>query len=100
MEIIAKFVVTENQRDAIDAILAERDFQEEKWHEPPGVWPCAPGIKLAVLAEEFGEVANALLNRDAKNLRTELVQVAAVCLKWLEAFNEAEITNRPNDGTG
>lgn len=98
--IVAKFVVTEDQRDAIDAILEERRRQADKWHEPPGVWPCAPGIKLAVLAEEFGEVANALLERDGANLKVELIQVAAVCLKWLEAFNEDEISNRKVDGTG
>lgn len=42
--------------------------------------------KLAVLAEEFGEVARAILERDEVNLREELVQVAAVTIAWLEDF--------------
>jgi NTP pyrophosphatase (non-canonical NTP hydrolase) len=44
-------------------------------------------IKLAVLAEEFGEVARAVCERDYVNLREELVQVAAVSLAWLEALD-------------
>jgi NTP pyrophosphatase (non-canonical NTP hydrolase) len=44
-------------------------------------------IKLAVLAEEFGEVARAVCERDYANLREELVQVAAICVAWLEAID-------------
>lgn len=97
---VEEFDVTEKQAEAFWDILVERRRQEDKWHEPPGSWPCAPGIKLAVLLEEVGEVANALLERDATNLRAELVQVAAVCLKWLEAYDASEVTNRVQDGTG
>lgn len=39
---------------------------------------------LPVLVEEVGEVGKALLNNDFDNLEVELVQVAAVCVKWLE----------------
>jgi NTP pyrophosphatase (non-canonical NTP hydrolase) len=44
-------------------------------------------MKLAVLAEEFGEVARAVCERDYANLREDLVQVAAVSLAWLEALD-------------
>ena len=39
-----------------------------------------------VLAEECGEVARAVLDLDADATRTELVQVAAVAVAWLEAL--------------
>lgn len=45
-------------------------------------------IRLAVLAEEFGEVAQELqaspVNTD--RLKDELRQVAAVCMRWIEAL--------------
>jgi NTP pyrophosphatase (non-canonical NTP hydrolase) len=47
--------------------------------------------KYAVLGEEFGEVANAMLEAsfgkaDAENIRRELIQVAAVAVAWLESL--------------
>lgn len=39
----------------------------------------------AILGEEAGEVAKAVLERDDQGLECELVQVAAVCVAWLEA---------------
>ena len=41
-------------------------------------------VKAAVLSEETGEVARAVLDR--KGLRKELIQVAAVAIAWLESF--------------
>lgn len=40
--------------------------------------------RLAVLVEEVGEVARAVLERE------RLVQVAAVCCKWLQGMDERE----------
>ena len=37
-----------------------------------------------VLGEEVGEVANAILEGDNRNLLVEIAQVAAVCLRFLE----------------
>lgn len=68
------------------AIDAERDRQNAKWNETPGVWPISIERRLAVLAEEFGEVARAILERDLVHTEEELVQVAAVAVKWLETF--------------
>ena len=43
-------------------------------------------VKTAVLSEECGEVARAVLDNDIDQLRTELIQVAAVAVAWLEAL--------------
>lgn len=40
--------------------------------------------RLPVLVEEVGEIAEAIQNRDMKNLQEELIQLAAVCVRWLE----------------
>jgi NTP pyrophosphatase (non-canonical NTP hydrolase) len=61
-------------------VFAERERQE-RLH--PGSWPSL-GVRLAVLTEEVGEVAKALNDREANSVRDELVQVVAVCLRWLE----------------
>lgn len=55
-------------------IQAERERQEAKWGEQnhdPFVW-------LAILMEEVGEVGKATVERDWREYRAELVQVAAV----------------------
>jgi NTP pyrophosphatase (non-canonical NTP hydrolase) len=51
--------------------------------------------RLAILIEEVGEVAKAILNvnglaNDAAetDLRKELIQAAAVCVAWLEGLNK------------
>lgn len=64
----------------------ERTRQDGLWGWPnAGLGGADPLKKLAILAEEFGEVANAILEQDKANLREELVQVAAVCVAWLES---------------
>ena len=72
-------------------IDAERERQRAKWNGPHA---CRRGdcsssavpvtVKVAVLAEEFGEVARAVLEHDRAALRRELVHVAAVAVAWLE----------------
>ena len=81
------------REQALAAVSAERDRQHALWDgahswgngdcSGPGV---APEVKLAVLAEEFGEVARAVLERDTAALRTELTQVAAVAVAILESL--------------
>lgn len=79
--------------DVYAAIDAEREAQQRKWGGTHG-WghgDCSgTGItgttKMAVLAEEVGEVARAVLDRTPDRLRTELVQVAAVAVAWLESL--------------
>jgi NTP pyrophosphatase (non-canonical NTP hydrolase) len=74
-------------------IAAERDRQRDKWRGPHrwGQGDCSsravtPIVKVAVLGEEYGEVARAVLEHDDAALRRELVQVAAVAVAWLESF--------------
>lgn len=79
--------------DIYDAIRLERVRQSEKWggNHRWGTGDCSslrvPSmVKVAVLTEECGEVSRAVLDRDADALRTELVQVAAVAVAWLESL--------------
>jgi hypothetical protein len=92
----------------VDEIVRERERQETLRRSGKFLWTCAsPDVatvkKLAVLAEEFGEASRAATEEmialdkgrpeDAAGarllLREELVQVAAVCLAWLESLTEA-----------
>ena len=75
----------------IDAIKGERVKQDKKWgqqdHEPE-VW-------LAILTEEVGELATAMLkrrfveyeHRDSADIRAEAVQVAAVAVALIECLD-------------
>ncbi len=79
-------------RDAVfELIAAERKRQADRWagEHAWGSGDCSSdavpvGIKAAVLLEEAGEVARAVLDGDAAGLKAELVQVAAVATAWLE----------------
>lgn len=65
---------------ALAQVSLERDRQEAKWgnqHHEPERW-------LAILAEEFGEVAKDVVEGNDRNLYIELMQVAAVCVAWME----------------
>lgn len=72
----------------------ERARQSEMWADVHtwGAGDCSslavpPIVKAAVLSEECGEVARAVLDRSAESdLRRELVQVAAVAVAWLESL--------------
>lgn len=86
-EALDRFVATlrgsipANRRLALEAIAAERLRQIEKW----GPGPIPEGRELSVLTEEVGEVARAINDHEPLDqLRDELVQVAAVCVRWLE----------------
>jgi NTP pyrophosphatase (non-canonical NTP hydrolase) len=59
-----------------DAILEERRRQDRlhRWNKKTN--------KLAILVEEVGEIAMALQGEG--DLEEELVQLAAVCVRWLE----------------
>lgn len=79
---------------AVALVLDERTRQERLWGGAHrwGNGSCAsedlsPLVKLAVLAEETGEVARAVFEVDEESLRDELVQVAAVTLAWLESLS-------------
>ncbi len=65
----------------VTLIRAERKRQDEKWGEQnhqDQKW-------LTILLEEFGELAEAILNEPERGVE-ELVQIAAVSVAWLEAI--------------
>lgn len=84
--------------DVITLIHQERDRQNALVAEGDIPWNCStikvnPASKLCVLVEEIGEVAEAVLMLHdgftvmrREHLVTELVQVAAVCVGWMEAL--------------
>lgn len=79
--------------EAFNLIEDERRRQSRKWAAKHswGEGDCssrdvAETVKVAVLTEEVGEVARAVLDRKPGDLRNELVQVAAVAVAWLEAM--------------
>lgn len=74
-----------------DDILVERERQRRLWSGAHafGIGDCSSdavpaSVKVAVLLEEVGEVARALLEQDEAHMRTELVQVAAVAVAMIE----------------
>lgn len=70
-----------------DAIILERHRQDRKW----GVQNLTDAEFMCVLAEEVGEVANAINDGlTPEHVRKELVQVAAVAVKWLEAMDRRD----------
>lgn len=80
-----------NRADIYAAIDVERTRQSALWDRPHrhGWGDCASldvpaAVKVAVLVEEAGEVAHAFLEGDEATLRTELTQLAAVCVAMLE----------------
>ena len=75
-------------------ISDERDRQAKTWGRPHkwGTGDCSSddvdqSVKVAVLTEEVGEVARAVLDGDVHNLRRELVQVAAVAVAIIEGID-------------
>lgn len=83
---------------ALLAVDAERDRQDDAYPLDEGGFD--PSVRLAVLTEEIGEVARvecgtawgAIGGTHARErLREELVQVAAVAVRWIETLDaEAE----------
>jgi NTP pyrophosphatase (non-canonical NTP hydrolase) len=80
--------------EIFDAIFEERRRQEFLKSQGKFPWTCADAapasMKLAVLAEEFGEVAKEVCDQRWDLLRDELVQVAAVCVAWLESMDQVK----------
>lgn len=101
-----EIVIGQLHKKLLYEIRFERMRQEQLKAEGRFPWTCSDTVadakKLAVLAEEFGEasreVVEMLIHDDKrytktpqygehrKNLRKELVQIAAVCLAWLESY--------------
>lgn len=70
-------------QEVLEEVFTERECQEAKWGEQNhdvGLW-------YAILGEEFGEVGEAICEYDEPNYREELIQVAAVAVAMVEAFD-------------
>jgi len=81
---------------AIALVSAERLRQDEKWgaerEQHDMIW-------LTILAEEFGETAEAILKKQSAETTDELVQVAAVAVAWLEnRLRRANTASTPTNG--
>jgi NTP pyrophosphatase (non-canonical NTP hydrolase) len=76
----------DNTTSVFVEVEKQRDFQDEKWGQQdhdPLVW-------LAILMEEVGEVAEAIVRGHQtmiQDYRTELLQVAAVAVAAVEAWD-------------
>lgn len=81
----------------LDDIRVERHRQDMKWGDQSAH---PDGFMLAILLEEVGEAATAVIRADdpdpdlrhryVEGLRTELVQVAAVAVQWIEHLDAAQ----------
>jgi NTP pyrophosphatase (non-canonical NTP hydrolase) len=80
-------MTTRTQQTIIGMIIEERGRQDKKWGQQNH-----PHLKwFAILMEEVGEIANALLTaRTSGPIITELIHVAAMCVAWLEYFDRTE----------
>ena len=67
----------------LEAVLAERERQDERWGDQTEntdlEW-------MAILTEEIGEVAKDVNDQRMAGMFEELIQCAAVCFAWSEAF--------------
>jgi len=79
------------------AISLERERQEQLASDGDIIATCkhdiAPTLKCCALMEESGEVARSVMEDNAHELRTELIQVAAVAVAWLESL-EGDLAGR------
>ncbi|SRR5216684_2162561 len=74
---------------AFSAIAVERASQDHKWGEQNHsdlYW-------LGILGEEYGEIAKALIEQDTSEeaIESEVVQLAAVCVAYLECRQRERI---------
>lgn len=88
--------ITPEYGNAVAQVLGECVRQIKLKDEGRFTFTCAdPEMthpeRLAVLVEEVGEVARAILEgADRSNLRTELIQAAAVCVSWVVAIDRGD----------
>lgn len=93
----------ELRKRVLQHVVNERQRQMELFHQGKHTFTCSSRIvddnrKLRVLVKEVGEVAEALDRVEShkggnsqphEDLRDELIQVAAVCVAWLESLEAA-----------
>jgi len=75
------------EQETAEHICVEREKQDQKWSRSGGYWGTQDSVKLAVLLEEIGEVAEE--TRETETLE-ESIQAASVCVAWIEHINYYE----------
>ena len=74
-------MANEHQEQILREVAQERDKQDRKW----GVQEHSDLYWLGILVEEVGEVAKELIEKNRTGyVRSELTQVAAVAVAWME----------------
>ena len=69
--------------DFVKLLYDERQRQLEKWGEDP---PDKPDeVWLQIICKEVMEIDDALKSGDMENLKEEIVQVATVCMAWMQS---------------
>lgn len=79
------------QETIFEEVRQERLRQDDKFGSQPR--NLKPEVYLAVLTEEIGEVARAIIDGDSENYRVELIQIAAVCIAAIEEFDKGKALN-------
>jgi NTP pyrophosphatase (non-canonical NTP hydrolase) len=84
--------IPEQTIGGLSEVGAERANQEAKWGQQDHDGP----LYLTILTEEVGEVAKAILDhrykkQPAAHIREELVQVAAVAVAMIEAYDRGNV---------
>ena len=78
-----------SQERVLDDIVYERKKQDIKWGI--GFTGRRDEFWYLILAEEFGEIANAILEGKTDfDIEEEILQTAAVCVSWLEFREPSE----------
>lgn len=67
-----------------DELENETIRQHQEWDDD-----IAPEVWTAVLSEECGEVAQAILNGDLNHAQIEIIQVAAICNRMFHSLTRA-----------
>ena len=71
-------------------VLGETGRQIDQW----GVQSHPAEHWLGILMEEVGEVARACIELDEDAMRKELIQVAAICMSWLDNIDRDKPTSK------
>ena len=67
----------------LEAVLAERERQDGKWGDQTNN---SDDHWTVILTEEVGEVAREVYEKRSAGMFEEVVQCAAVCFAWAEAY--------------
>lgn len=73
------------EQDILEDVYVERIRQENKWGDRSSN---SGPLWMTILGEEFGECCKAFLEGDRENLRTELIQVAAVAVAAIRSLDD------------